>query len=51
VKDFVKIKQLEDVVAQMNGVFKVLEDRIAKLEAEEAKPARKTISKKETADG
>jgi hypothetical protein len=51
VKDFVKIKQLEDVVAQMNGVFKVLEERIVKLEADAAKPARKTISKRETANG
>lgn len=50
-KDFVKIEQLQDVVTQMNNVFKVLEGRIEKLEAEAAKPARKTITKKETANG
>ncbi len=42
-KDFVKTPQLEDVVAQMNGVFKVLEARIEKLEADKAKP---TLSRK-----
>ena len=50
-KDFVKIEQLSDVVVQMNSVFKQLEARLDKLEAAAKQPARKTISKKETADG
>lgn len=50
-KDFAKVQQLEDIVNQMNSVFQRLEERIEKLEAELAKPARKTITKKETANG
>ena len=45
-KDFVKINQLEDVVNQMNSIFKSLTDRIEKLEAEAAKPAPKAAAKK-----
>ncbi len=42
-KDFVKLSQLEDVITQMNGVFKLLEGRIEKLEA--AAAAKPTISR------
>lgn len=45
-KDFVKIQQLEDVVNQMNSIFKSLTDRIEKLEAEQAKPTTKPAAKK-----
>ena len=44
-KDHVKIQQLEDVVNQMNSVFKHLTDRIEKLEAAQAKPAPKREAK------
>ena len=44
-KDFVKTSQLEDVITQMNGVFKVLEARIDKLEAEKAKPVLSRVKK------
>lgn len=46
-KDFVKVKQLEDVVTQMNSIFKNLTDRLEKLEAEAAKPAPRSSAKKE----
>ena len=42
-KDFVKLSQLEDVITQMNGVFKILEERIEKLEA--ASVAKPTLSR------
>ena len=45
-KDFVKIKQLEDVVTQMNAIFREMTVRLEKLEAEQAKPAPKTAAKK-----
>ena len=44
-KDFGKIKQLEDVVTQMNSIFADLVKRIEKLEAEQAKPARSAAKK------
>lgn len=46
-KDFVKVQQLEDVVTQMNSIFKHLTDRLDKLEAEAAKPAQRSSAKKE----
>ena len=42
-KDLVQLSQLEDVITQMNSVFKVLEGRIEKLEA--AAAAKPTISR------
>lgn len=47
-KDFVKLSQLEDVITQMNSVFKVLEGRIEKLEA--AAAAKPTISRAKQGD-
>lgn len=47
-KDLVKVSQLEDVITQMNGVFKVLEARIEKLEA--ASAAKPTISRAKKED-
>ncbi len=44
-KDLVKVKQLEDVVTQMNGIFNDLLKRIEKLEAAQAKPARPAAKK------
>jgi len=44
-KDVVKIKQLEDVVTQMNNIFTDLLKRIEKLEAEQAKPVRAVAKK------
>lgn len=44
-KDLVKIKQLEDVVTQMNNIFSDLLKRIEKLEAEQAKPVRAAAKK------
>lgn len=46
-KDFVKLSQLEDVITQMNGVFKVLEARIDELEAAKAKPTLSRAKKEE----
>ena len=47
-KDFAKIEQLEDVITQMNAVFKLLEARIEKLEAAAAKPKlTRSTTKKE----
>ncbi len=51
-KDFVKIEQLEDVVTQMNAVFKLLEGRIEKLEEAAAKkPLSRKPAKKEAENG
>lgn len=47
-KDFAKIEQLEDVVTQMNQVFKLLEARIEELE--KAKPLARRTTKKETSN-
>lgn len=44
-KDLVKIKQLEDVVTQMNDIFSDLLKRIEKLEAKQAKPVRAAAKK------
>ena len=47
-KDFAMIEQLEDVVTQMNRVFKLLEGRIEELE--KAKPTPQRTTKKETSN-
>ncbi len=46
-KDLVKVKQLEDVVTQMNAIFREMTTRLEKLEAEAAKPATKSAAKKD----
>ena len=46
-KDLVKVKQLEDVVAQMNAIFREMTQRLEKLEAAQAKPATKPAAKKD----
>lgn len=47
-KDFAKMEQLEDVVTQMNQIFKLLEGRIEELE--KAKPLTRRAPKKETSN-
>lgn len=46
-KDLVKVKQLEDVVTQMNAIFREMTVRLEKLEAAQAKPAAKPTAKKD----
>jgi hypothetical protein len=46
-KDLVKVKQLEDVVVQMNAIFREMTTRLEKLEAAQAKPATKAAAKKD----